>query len=303
MKPMPLLPNCKAFSEIAHQGALPRTMREMTEGLLNRPGWVVIVEEAIDALDRYCSRDQQRCRLKSASVREGRLYLEIVNPNEPSRGLTEAAKAVSAEVCELCGGRGNPVGDGRRLLGCRCEGCRAAGMERFERKWQGPPGEQVCLATSSFRAGEVDSGSAKGRDPVCGGFSSRWGMEYRDDLALLMSGRDDERAMRPWTSNPGWAGLVRALFTTLQAERVGGESDADPALPRLPFMKEKYGQLRIDFDLYSDYQLSVGWFFEELSGRICMHCGMPGKCRDREWVRTECDPCAAITEKMGRSRF
>ena len=128
-------------------------------------------------------------------------------------------------------------------------------------------------------------------------------MEYRDDLALLMSGRDDERAMRPWTSNPGWAGLVRALFTTLQAERVGGESDADPALPPLPFMKEKYGQLRIDFDLYSDYQLSVGWFFEELSGRICMHCGMPGKCRDREWVRTECDPCAAITEKMGRSRF
>ena len=59
---------------------------------------------------------------------------------------------------------------------------------------------------------------------------------------------------------------MRALFTTLQAERVGGESDADPALPHLPFMKEKYGQLRIDFDLYSDYQLSVGWFFEELSG-------------------------------------
>lgn len=260
-------------------------MGKMTEELSKRPGWSVILEEAKEVLERVCSTDQHRCRLKAASVQQGKLHLEIVNPNEESRGLFEAARAVSAEVCELCGGRGNPVGDGHRLLGCRCEACRAPSMERLERDWRG-------------RSREHDGGNTvHARTPDCAE------MQYQDRLALLMSAKDDERAMDGWTSNPGWAGLVRALFVTLQAEQGTRVVDTGPALPRLPHMKEKYGQLRIEFGYASKYLWGVDWFIEDLSGRICMHCGMPGKYRDRAWVRTECDACAAITDKKGRSRF
>lgn len=276
----------------------------MREGLLDRPGWIAIVEEAMESLQRDCSTDQHRCRLKAASVREGRLHLEVVNPNEASRGLAEAAKAVSSEVCELCGGRGNPFGDGNgRLLGCRCEVCRVTGMVNLERKWQGSPGKRDDLDTAAESAGEVGSATAKGADTGCTR-SSQWaGIKDRDGLALLMTGKDDERAMKSWTSNAGWAGLVRALFATLQAEQSDRVADADPVLPRLPFMKEKYGQLRIDFDHSTEYLWGLESFFEGLSGRICMHCGMPGEYRDRDWVRTECDACSAITDKIGRHRF
>lgn len=258
----------------------------------------------MESLQRDCSSDQHRCRLKAASVCEGRLHLEIVNPNEASRGLIEAAKAVSAEVCELCGGRGNPVGDGNgRLLGCRCEGCRAAGMARLERKWLAPTGKRHGLDTPTERLGEMGPSMANRTDPGCARFSNWSGTRDWEGLALLMTARDDERAMESWTSNPGWAGLVRALFATLQVEQIERVADADPALPRLPFMKEKYGQLQIDLDHFTEYLWGVESFFEELSGRICMHCGMPGEYRDREWVRTECDVCSAITDKIGRRRF
>lgn len=277
----------------------------MIEEISNRPGWAVIVEEAKEVLERVCSTEQHRCRLNAASVQQGRLHLEIVNSNEASRGLFEAARAVSAEVCELCGGRGNPVGDGHRLLGCRCEACRATGTERLERDWRGRSHKHDSSAASGESSGERvpgivtnDGGSTvHARAPACSE------TRYQDRLALLMSATDDERAMDGWTSNPGWAGLVRALFVTLQAEQGTPVADAGPVLPRLPYMKEKYGQLRIEFGYVSEYLWGVDWFIEDLSGKICMHCGMPGECRDRAWVRTECDACAAITDKKVRSRF
>ena len=63
-------------------------------------------------------------------------------------------------------------------------------------------------------------------------------MRSRDCLALLTGAEDDERAMRPWTGNARWAGLVRALFLTLRAERGDRTRDAGSALSRLPDMNE-----------------------------------------------------------------
>jgi len=284
--------------------SMPLSMSKMTKQLPNRPGWAVIVELAEEALERDCSSDQHRCRLKATRVQGGQLHLEIEDPNEASRGLFEAARAVSSEVCERCGGRGNPVGDGRGLLGCRCEGCRAPGTERLERYWQGRSQEQAGLVASAGSSGAGDHGTATNDgDPALGGTSNSHEEWYEDQLGLLVTARDDDRAMDGWTSNPGWAGLVRALVATLQAEHRDRGADAGRELPRLPHMKEKYGQLQIDFYSYTAYLWGFETFIEEMSGRICMHCGMPGECRDREWVRTECDACSAITEKFGRSRF
>ena len=74
---------------------------------------------------------------------------------------------------------------------------------------------------------------------------------------------------------------------------------SSPQIPRKR-PKEKYGQLSISFDSYTGYVWGMDTFIEEMSGRICMHCGMPGELRDREWVHTECDACSAITNTRGR---
>ena len=216
-------------------------MREGSkEDLTDRPGWAPIIEEAKNALERDWSRGEGRCEQTALSVREGRLHLEVANPNEACRGVVEAARALSAEVCEVCGGRGDPVGDGRRPLGCRCEGCRVPGMVRLERDWprwhDGHAGSVASPAIGVEDRTDVTTGV--GGDSRARTHPDRFEARYRKCLALLMSTEDDERAMRGWTANPGWAGLVRALVVTMQLESGDQPSDTGRALSRLPYTKE-----------------------------------------------------------------
>ena len=106
------------------------------------PGWTTIV-----SLTNYMVSQTSRNPIAGYStlpptVVDGRLRLRIDDPPEESRGYLAAAEAVSAEVCERCGGKGDPVADqNAHCIGCRCAKCRGADLLRLPRNW--PAGTSV----------------------------------------------------------------------------------------------------------------------------------------------------------------
>ena len=48
-----------------------------------------------------------------------------IRPDRQTLGMFAAARALSAETCELCGGKGDPLADADgQPAGCRCSRCR-----------------------------------------------------------------------------------------------------------------------------------------------------------------------------------
>lgn len=89
-----------------------------------RPGWADIIGFTGYLLGDAVEPDEQR-RLDPAGVLNGRLRLEAPEASGAVRGFLAAAEALSAETCERCGGKGDPVaGADGAPAGCRCRKCR-----------------------------------------------------------------------------------------------------------------------------------------------------------------------------------
>ena len=221
--------------------------------------------------------ESYRRALEPPTVVDGRLRFRIDDQPDPNRGCLAAAETVSAEVCERCGGKGDPMADqDARCVGCRCAKCRGPDVVRLPRDW--PPATTVV----------EDDAAVPDRD------SMRIETRYAKEMSLLMGAHDDEgEALSPFGNVPGWAGLLRALFLTLRSEQ--DERPHDPAHEpwRFSWMKEKYGMLDIRSTSGTDYQEGVVGFISLISAWTCIDCGLPAVMRYREWIRPECADCWA----------
>ena len=124
---------------------------------------------------------------------------------------------------------------------------------------------------------------------------------YPVPMAMLMRADNDAEAMRFWTGNPGWAGLLRALFITLRPEQEERPDEPGHVPWRLRWMKEKWGSLNIRATRSTPYQLAATNMVEWMSGVTCRNCGAPGERRWAGWVRPECDTCWATAPEEDRT--
>ena len=94
--------------------------------------------------------------------------------------------------------------------------------------------------------------------------------------------------------NLGWHPLLEETFEKM--ERVGEEYHADVLIADV---KEKYGVLRIDYDINGNFLRGARGKLDQIaedaeikSGKVCELCGAPGKLRtERAWFKTLCDEC------------
>ena len=225
------------------------------------PGWSNLVGLAGYVIGHALPAGEQQA-LRPPTIADGRLRIDIRDMSPRALGYVAAAEAISAETCEQCGSKGDPIGEAATgCTGCRCVKCR---------------GTQRVLARP-YR-GE-DAGAA-----------------------ALMWADDDNGRMLGFTNSPGWAGLVRALLLTLESTHEQLRQDPDKLPWKRPYIKEKWGNLRCDTSGATPYQRAVEDYIENLSGWVCHKCGKPAETRYALWVRTECDDCWSKASREDQQR-
>ena len=95
---------------------------------------------------------------------------------------------------------------------------------------------------------------------------------------------------------PGWEGLVHNLCNVLEQHIAGlpQELRGDVCVAQV---KEKFGTLRWYMCQETPYISGAIAMAEDMSGKICDTCGLPGKQRSGGWIRTLCDSCFAERDK------
>ena len=268
----------------------------------DRPGWTGLIEALEKRIGNEESWRTGRPRVTAAAVVNGMLTVEIRGPEPFDLGAAAAAANLSGEICDRCGGKGDPVGPAPTpaapnpaRTGCRCGRCRTAGTVPLPRSWPAPadPEPRASVSpgqwTQDLRGGTT-GGNWDARDWRNYG---RIEDEYRKPIERLMSATDDEEAIRMWTGGPGWAGLIRALFLTLRSEQDERPDDPDHVPWRLRWMKEKWGYLDVRTTAGTRYQDGAVFMIGAMSDRTCIYCGSPAETRYGDWVRPECDGCWA----------
>lgn len=212
-----------------------------------RPGWTAILELATYFVGKARWKETDRRALRPPAVAEGRLQLRVEDPPPETAGLLAAAEVLSGETCEACGGKGDPVGNGRgQRTGCRCGGCRDAAAVRLPREWAAATVEDGPGVVSPGQWTADIRGGTSGADWDATDWLNYGRLEtmYARPIAQRMQADDDEKAMRLWAGGTGWAGLIRALFVRLRSEQDERSEDAGHVPWRLRWMKEKFGTLR-----------------------------------------------------------
>ena len=259
------------------------------------PGWVDLKRAAQDAAGcppprRRSGRSREKGRVRGAALdARGRLLLDITSSQpERARGAAAGAHAVSAEICDRCGGPGDPV----RLASTwtrttRCEYCRGAADEVLPR----PPwrrhrdvAREIPDPTAndhSHRSMPVIeriltdqnlSALMEGRD-VGSGWPNTDGNEYVDEEFV-----GGIFGLPYWLmhSANGWCPLIRAFFTLVLPMQCEGQ--ARPA--RVIEMAKSYRQgerepeLAIAAHNFDDYRWGIAHLVTEHSRRTCCDCGL-----------------------------
>ena len=239
----------------------------------SRPGWSNIVDLAEYMAGEAASKDERRT-LETTKVIAGRLCLSAENAPDNLLGTFAAAWALSAETCEKCGAKGDPVADSRgQRTGCRCSRCRAGETAVLERDW---PARSGTIGDNAYKDSDRRLENQK---------------RYSYMTRLMRGDEDTGRGMWGWTHHTGWGGLIRALLITLRTEQ-----DEKPDNPKhYPFrfgtVKEKWGTLRVEGTRRNQYQNGVITFIEMMSRYTCTNCGEPATMRHARRVRPECDTC------------
>lgn len=82
----------------------------------------------------------------------------------------------------------------------------------------------------------------------------------------------------------GWAGIISTMCFILDQKDTGKKFRFDQ-------IKEKFGLLRVYHTGGNDYMAGVVRMAEDISGRTCEVCGLPGEQRKGGWIKTLCDRC------------
>ena len=99
----------------------------------DRPGWSNVVGFTRYLVGQASDPPDRRELRPPAVVADGRLRLLVGDLPTPG-GYLAAAEALSAETCERCGGKGDPIGDADGCcVGCRCARCRDVAAVRLGR--------------------------------------------------------------------------------------------------------------------------------------------------------------------------
>ena len=225
---------------------------------------------------------------------DGRLFVDVVHGNERNRGTVAGARALSAEICAQCGCAGDPVEspDGSRTT--LCAGCRSQAHTPLARDWpvEATPDHPHAISPGQWTQDLRGPGVGVEWDAEDWRNYGKLETLYAEPIARLMRADDDAAAMRLWAGGPGWAPLVRALFTALRPEQEERPGEPGHTPWRLRWMKEKFGTLRVRTCRTTEYQLGVQFVIELQSHKTCMRCSAPGGVTsDGGWYVTLCDGC------------
>ena len=127
-----------------------------------------------------------------------------------------------------------------------------------------------------------------------------WGFEHGDGWFHLIdtlcamlyapyrSAERDYLYAREHEGTAPYKGAEVITAVEVERKRLAMKAAAD-AIPQAVQVKEKFGTLRFYVNGGTPEQHNYIDFAEEMSGRVCEHCGAPGKRRGGGWVRTLCD--------------
>ena len=259
------------------------------------PGWRDLAQSAMSAARRAQGRHQsarkrEKGRIRGAAVdAHGRLRLDIMSSNaERARGVGAAVHAVSGEICNQCGGPGDPVqlaGTGSRTT--RCEECRTTADEVLPRPaWRRE--RDAGRETPNPNSGLYDHRSM----PVIEDVLSD------DNLAALMEGRDvgsgwprsdgDDRldefvggihGLPYWLmqGGDGWCALIRAFFTLVLPMQCEGQTRPVRIIKTAKSYRGNWREpeLAITACNFDDYRWGIAALVIEHSRRTCCDCGLP----------------------------
>ena len=99
-----------------------------------------------------------------------------------------------------------------------------------------------------------------------------------DRVMRMMAANDDDKWIHQWPEMPGWTGLLRALVIAMRPEMDVRPGEGEEQW-MLPWMKEKWGEIRMESHGRTAYQRNAEDFVETLSATLCRTCGRTGhKC-------------------------
>ena len=235
--------------------------------MTTHPGWTAIIAKATDLVE------ERRGKIKNMGVdADGLLEIAIQAPEARRTaelsGVTAIARALSGEVCLVCGGAGDPVvlpaGAGPAT---RCFGCRPVGCTLRSRRWRRErhPGRDTpdpeAAWNSHRRSTVIEDRYAEHR---LQGLMEHW-YHAEDDRASFVNG-----------ISGGWSHIIRAMLLLLMPLQ-----DADEPEPwRLWQMKEKFGSLRVHATGGGSFANGVLNMVGPISMTTCLTCGQPGEITD-----------------------
>ena len=222
---------------------------------------------------------------------DGRLLFEASGETsgrsaERVRGIVTGAWALSAEICEACGGPGDPVTLGSGGRGTRCGECRE-------------PGDRVLPRPAWRRKRETGHEAPDVLEDLVGSH----------DLADLMEARHTPATHAGWPvkrgqSDPdmrivcpiggaGWNHLLRGGLAVLLPLECPGV--APPW--RASCIKERLGRLKFHHRHHRPFYAGVGAILSNVSATTCIYCGRPGRMRRPGWMHPACDQCWALEQR------
>ena len=222
---------------------------------------------------------------------DGRLLFEASGETsgrsaERVRGIVTGVWVLSAEICQACGGPGDPVTLGRGGRGTRCGHCRE-------------PGDRV-LRRPAWRRERETGHEAPGI------FEDLVGAQ---DLADLMDARHTPATHTAWPvrrgqgdpymtivcpiGGAGWNHLLRGGLAVLLPLECPGV--APPW--RASCIKERLGRLKFHHRHHTPFDERFGAILSDVSATTCIYCGLPGRVRTRGWMHPACDQCWALEQR------
>ena len=261
------------------------------------PGWVDLTRAAQDAAAAPLRRRsgsaplRERGRVHGAALdARGRLLLDLRSSRpERARGIAAGVHAVSAEVCDQCGGPGDPVRlAGTRTRTTRCEYCRSVADEVLPR----PPWRRHRDVERETPDPEADHLYDYRSMPVLEEILTD------ENLSALMEGRDigdgwpatdgDERrgeeivggiyGLPYWLMHcaNGWSPLIRAFFTLVLPMQCEGQARPARVIEMCKSYRrgERRSELVIQAHNFDDYRWGIAALVNEQSRRTCCECGL-----------------------------
>ena len=181
------------------------------------------------------------------------------------RGIATAAWTLSLEICQACGGPGDPVRRPDKDRATLCARHREPGDVELQREgWRkagddgGPGGRLERIARSDELAAIMEARSAP--------------EDHRGWPLLRAAGDPNADTLRALGA-AGWTHLFRAGFAALLPLECAGVERPW----RLALAKERLGRIRIHSQPVTPLHTGIEEMLAEVSAATCIFCGRPGE--------------------------